>query len=113
MKEHKTAYEQYRKEVYRIAWRVQYRAKVVKRRECSFNGYEPAVTSFTTSSDDKIVVQQLIHDLPSNTGRTIIFKLFMQDKTEGEVARELNMTQQGVSKWKRKMLQEMSRMMSS
>lgn len=113
MKEQKTAYEQYRKEVYRIAWRVQYRAKVVKRRECSLGVYEPAITSFATSSDDKIVVQQLINDLPSNTGRTIIFKLFMQDKTEGEVARELNMTQQGVSKWKRKMLQEMSRMMSS
>lgn len=113
MKEQKTAYEQYRKEVYRIAWRVQYRAKVVKRRECSFNGYEPAITSFATSSDNKIVVQQLINDLPSHTGKEIIFKLFMQDKTEGEVARELNMTQQGVNKWKRKMLQEMSRMMSS
>ncbi|GGF93823.1 sigma-70 family RNA polymerase sigma factor [Paenibacillus aceti] len=113
MKEQKTAYEQYRKEVYRIAWRVQYRAKVVKRRECSFNGYEPAITSFATSSDNKIVVQQLINDLPSHKGKEIIFKLFMQDKTEGEVARELNMTQQGVNKWKRKMLQEMSRMMSS
>lgn len=113
MEEQKTAYEQYRREVYRIAWRVQYRAKVVKKRECSFHGVEPAISSFTSSSDDKMLIRQLIGDLPSNTGRIIIYKLYLQDKTEREVARELNMTQQGVSKWKRKMIQELSRMMSS
>ncbi|MNI08982.1 sporulation sigma factor SigF [compost metagenome] len=113
MKEQQTAYEQYRREVYRIAWRVQYKAKVVKRRECSFNGFEPATTSFTSSSDNKIVIRQMINALPSSTGRTIIYKIYMQDKTEREVALELNMSQQGVNKWKRKMIQELSRMMSS
>ncbi|MBA9084197.1 sporulation sigma factor SigF [compost metagenome] len=113
MKEQQTAYEQYRREVYRIAWRVQYKAKVVKRRECSFNGIEPATTSFTSSSDNKIVIRQMINALPSSTGRTIIYKIYMQDKTEREVALELNMSQQGVNKWKRKMIQELSRMMSS
>ncbi|WP_334073423.1 MULTISPECIES: sigma-70 family RNA polymerase sigma factor [Paenibacillus] len=113
MKEQPTVYEQYRKEVYRIAWRVQYKAKVVKRRECSFNGFEPAVSSFTSSSDDKMLIRQLIDALPSSTGRLIIYKLYLQDKTEREVALELNMTQQGVNKWKRKMIQELSRMMSS
>ncbi|MMZ61478.1 sporulation sigma factor SigF [compost metagenome] len=113
MKEQQTAFEQYRREVYRIAWRVQYKAKVVKRRECSFNEFEPATTSFTSSSDNKIVVRQMINALPSSTGRTIIYKIYMQDKTEREVALELNMSQQGVNKWKRKMIQELSRMMSS
>ncbi|MEF2967681.1 sigma-70 family RNA polymerase sigma factor [Paenibacillus sp. M1] len=113
MKEQTTAYEQYRKEVYRIAWRVQYRAKVVHKRECSFNGFEPAVSSFDSSSDNKMLIRQLIDALPSSTGRSIIYKLYLQDKTEREVAQELNMTQQGVNKWKRKMIQELSRMMSS
>ncbi|RUT45289.1 DUF1492 domain-containing protein [Paenibacillus anaericanus] len=113
MMEQQTVFEEYRKEVYRIAWRIQYKAKVVRKRECSFIGFEPATTSFTSSSDNKIVVRQLINDLPSNTGRTIIYKIYIQDKTEGEVARELNMSQQGVNKWKRKMIQELSRMMSS
>lgn len=113
MKEQQTAYEEYRREVYRIAWRVQYKAKVVKKRECSFNGIEPATTSFASSSDNKIVIRQMINALPSSTGRTIIYKIYMQDKTEREVALELNMSQQGVNKWKRKMIQELSRMMSS
>lgn len=113
MEEQKTVYEQYRKEVYRIAWRVQYKAKVVKKRECSFNEFEPAISSFASSSDNKMLIRQLIRDLPSSTGRTIIYKLYLQDKTEREVALELNMTQQGVSKWKRKMIRELSRMMSS
>jgi DNA-directed RNA polymerase specialized sigma24 family protein len=113
LKEQHTVYEQYRKEVYRIAWRVQYRARVVRKRECSFNGVEPAVTCFTSSSDNKIVVRQLINALPSTTGKTIISKIYLQDKTEGEVARELNMSQQGVNKWKRKMIKELSRMMMS
>ncbi|MNJ63462.1 hypothetical protein D3C77_593640 [compost metagenome] len=55
----------------------------------------------------------MINALPSSTGRTIIYKIYMQDKTEREVALELNMSQQGVNKWKRKMIQELSRMMSS
>lgn len=113
MKEQPTVYEQYRKEVYRIAWRIQYKAKLVRKRECSFNGFEPSETCFTSSSDDKIVVKQLINALPSDTGKEIIYKIYLQDKTEGEVARELNMTQQGVNKWKRKMIKEMSRMMKS
>lgn len=113
MKDQYSAYEQYRKEVYRIAWRVQYRAKIIRRRECSFGPVEPAATCFTSSSDNKIVVRQLINALPSGTGKTIIFKIYLQDKTESEVARELNMSQQGVNKWKRKMIKELSRMMSS
>lgn len=113
MKEHHTVYEQYQKEVYRIAWRVQYKARAVRNRECSFNGIEPSVTCFTSSSDNKIVVRQMISALPSTTGQTIISKIYLQDKTEGEVARELNMSQQGVNKWKRKMIKELSRMMKS
>ena len=113
MEQQQAVYEQYRKEVYRIAWRIQYRAKVVRKRECSFGGMEPATTSFASSSDNKIVVRQLINALPSDTGRSIIFKIYIQDKTEQEVARELNMSQQGVNKWKRKMIKELSRMMSS
>ncbi|GGH11157.1 sigma-70 family RNA polymerase sigma factor [Paenibacillus segetis] len=113
MKDQQTVFEEYRREVYRIAWRIQYKAKVVRKRECSFNGFEPATTSFTSTSDNKVVVRQLINALPSDTGKTVIFKLYIQDKTEGEVARELNMSQQGVSKWKRKMIRELSRMMSS
>lgn len=113
MKEQQTVYEQYRREVYRIAWRIQYKAKVVRKRECLLDRFEPATTNFASSSDNKIVVRDLINALPSSTGKKVIYKIYIQDKTEGEVARELNMSQQGVNKWKRKMIKELSRMVSS
>ncbi|WP_349255609.1 sigma factor-like helix-turn-helix DNA-binding protein [Paenibacillus sp.] len=40
-------------------------------------------------------------------------EIYFQDRTEKEIAAELNMSQQGVNKWKRKAMQKLSRTMSS
>ncbi|MNO80582.1 sporulation sigma factor SigF [compost metagenome] len=112
METQQSVYERYKTEVYRIGWRLQYRAKVIKRRECSFYDREPHVTSFTISTDDKMLVQQLIDTLPP-CGKTILYKLYLQDQTESEVARQLNMSQQAVNKWKRKMIQKLSQTVNS
>lgn len=42
----------------------------------------------------------------------IIDKLYMQGVTESEVAKQLEMSQQAVSKWKKKMLHQLSQTMN-
>nr|WP_233167845.1 hypothetical protein [Paenibacillus roseus] len=38
-----------------------------------------------------------------------MYRLYIQEQTESEVARQLNLSQQAVNKWKRKMIQQLSR----
>lgn len=112
MEGQQSVYERYKTEVYRIGWRLQYRAKTIKNRECSFYGDEPDAINFTTSIDNKLLIQQLIEPLPP-CGKTILYKLYIQDQTESEVARQLQMSQQAVNKWKRKMIQKLSQTANS
>ncbi|WP_342190364.1 sigma factor-like helix-turn-helix DNA-binding protein [Paenibacillus macquariensis] len=91
---------------------MQYRAKIIKKRECSFYGIESTVPNFTYSTENKILVQQLINTLPPY-GKIILYKLYIQDQTESEVARQLQMSQQAVNKWKRKMIQQLSQTANS
>jgi len=100
--------EQYRKELYRIGWRIQYRARVISNREIVKEEREFYTTSFTDGVDNELYIEDLINSLPSTTGKKIIYELYINDKTEAQVARELNMTQQAVSKWKKKMLKHLS-----
>ncbi|MBX4151109.1 hypothetical protein K1X09_27750 [Paenibacillus lautus] len=46
-------------------------------------------------------------------GRTIIYKLFIEDLTEVEVAKQLHISQQAVNRWKRKMIQKLSQIANS
>lgn len=39
-------------------------------------------------------------------GKRIIYEIYHNDKTETQVAFELQISQQAVNKWKRKMIQE-------
>ncbi|OAB32944.1 hypothetical protein PGLA_26035 [Paenibacillus glacialis] len=112
MEAQQSVYERYKTEVYRIGWRLQYRAKIIKNRECSFYGVEPAAVNFTTSIDNKLLIQQLIEPLPPY-GKIILYKLYIQDQTESEVARQLQMSQQAVNKWKRKMIHKLSQTANS
>lgn len=59
-----------------------------------------------------MLIQQLMNTLPPQ-GKVIIYKLYIQDLTESEVANELKISQQAVNKWKRKMMQKLSQMVSS
>ncbi|MCM3175726.1 MULTISPECIES: sigma factor-like helix-turn-helix DNA-binding protein [unclassified Paenibacillus] len=46
-------------------------------------------------------------------GREILHKIYFQGYTEAEVASHLNISQQAVNKWKRKMLNLLSQKVSS
>ncbi|WP_226001885.1 sigma-70 family RNA polymerase sigma factor [Paenibacillus sp. BJ-4] len=109
-----TLVEQYRKKLYRIAWRIQYRARVQTNHEFVMEKNEAVGTpSFTDSVNSKMYTLQLINSLPSEIGKTIIFDLYILDKTEAQIAGELKLSQQAVNKWKKKMLKELFRMLSS
>jgi RNA polymerase sigma factor (sigma-70 family) len=106
------AYERYKTEIYRIGWRLQYQAKKIKNREDSLYDKDYSSSNFTSFSENKILIQQLMNTLPPQ-GKVILYKLYIQDLTESEVANELKISQQAVNKWKRKMIQKLSQMISS
>ncbi|SFF41904.1 Protein of unknown function [Paenibacillus algorifonticola] len=113
MDEEKTVIDFYKKELYRIGWRIQYQAKKQRKHECSLT-YDPIrLDTGSAQMEQKILVQQLLAALPSQTGRTVIHELYLQDKTEAQVAKALNMSQQAVNKWKQKTLKQLCQMMSS
>jgi RNA polymerase sigma factor (sigma-70 family) len=105
-------YERCKSEIYRIGWRLQYRARKIRNKECSFYDHSLSGAGFVASSEERIWVRQLIDTLPPQ-GKIIIYKLYIQDLTEAEVARQLNISQQGVNKWKRKMISQLSRTVNS
>lgn len=100
-------YEYYKRQIYRIGWRVQYKAKKIRRLENPFYDINHDSVSFVNTSDQKLWISQLINELPLQ-GRIILSKLYFEDLTEAEVAKQLNISQQAVNKWKRKMLQRLS-----
>ncbi|MNH43845.1 sporulation sigma factor SigF [compost metagenome] len=53
------------------------------------------------------MIEQIIDTLPPR-GQIIINQLYLQDRTQAEVAQHLKMSQQGVNKWKNKMIQKLS-----
>lgn len=103
-----SVYEQYKSEIYRIGWRIQYRTKKIRNNE--FPLYENSTLSssnFTFSSEKRVLVWQLLNKLPPN-GKIIMDKLYLQGLTEIEVAQHLHISQQAVSKCKKKMIQLLS-----
>ncbi|WP_416383380.1 sigma-70 family RNA polymerase sigma factor [Paenibacillus polymyxa] len=81
------AIEQYRRELYRIAWRMQYREKRDRKREvsmeCSLDLFQP---SFAEESDNKIVLQSYINKLVCEASKKVIYEIYINDKTEAQVA---------------------------
>ncbi|WP_235426957.1 sigma factor-like helix-turn-helix DNA-binding protein [Cohnella kolymensis] len=100
--------DRYRKEIYRLGWRVQYKSRVTHKREVPIISESFSVTDFTAQSDSQLFTRQLINSLPSDIEKTILYELYINDRTEAQVARQLQMSQQAVSKWKRKALQYLS-----
>lgn len=99
--------QRYRREVYRIGWRLQYRSKKTNRNECAFFDINQVQRDEAEDLINRLSVEQLLDTLPAK-GQVILQKLYLQDMTEAEVAAQLHMSQQGVNKWKRKMLQQLS-----
>ncbi|MFC3788431.1 hypothetical protein ACFOQM_06455 [Paenibacillus sp. GCM10012307] len=63
--------------------------------------------------DNRLIICKLLEGLSSSVGREILLKLYIKDQKEAEVARELNISQQAVNRWKNKMLKELSQMLRS
>lgn len=108
-----TLMERVRKELYRRAWRLQYRAKAARSREIPWRAESFAAPDFTAQADNRLLVRQLLQELPRDRGRVILYRLYVADETEVQIARKLNLTQQAVSKWKRKSLHRLCQKLSS
>ncbi|SEP33575.1 hypothetical protein [Paenibacillus sp. OK076] len=104
----------YRKELQRAAWRLQYNVKSKRKRECMLGDitHQPSYSPFE-ETDSRLLVQQLLNEIPPSIGKKIIRDLFLKNKTELQLAKELNMSQQAVNKWKRKTLHLLLQKMSS
>lgn len=98
----------------RIAWRLQYRTRKRRKNEIVFI---PDHIGFQTNPYAHLISQmsitELIEKVPSTKGRFILKRLYMEGYLESEIARELNISQQAVSKWKRKSLQFLAQIMNS
>jgi RNA polymerase sigma factor (sigma-70 family) len=99
--------ERYRKEVYRIGWRLQYRNRRIRQHEFSLFDNVSVQQHTSDTIDNRILVQELLLTLPEK-GRRIIHKLYIEELTEAEVAAQLHISQQAVNRWKKKMLQQLS-----
>ncbi|WP_440115603.1 terminase gpP N-terminus-related DNA-binding protein [Paenibacillus sp. QZ-Y1] len=107
MKEEQTVFERYRKELYRIGWRVQYRAKSIRRKEVPIHNSHSSGVDTTQNSENRIYVNQILNSLPE-FGRSIMYKLYIEGYSEKEIAIQLDISQQAVSKWKQKMINHLS-----
>lgn len=108
-----SAIDDYKRELNRIAWRIQYRVKKERKHEILTKVERvTTISSFTDQADNRLLVQHLLNSLSSETGKTIIYELYINDKTEAEIAQDLQISQQAVNKWKRKMIQQLSQMRS-
>lgn len=92
----------YKRELKRIAWRLQYKARSRLKREFPLKDNLSHSDPFTEYSDNKMLTQQLLNSIHSDTGKRIIYEIYFDNKTEAQVAREMNISQQAVNKWKKK-----------
>lgn len=105
--------ELFLKNLQRAAWRLQYQTRKQLTREIAIQvELYSSSPSFALQVDSDIYVQELINQLPSEKARYIFRRLFVDGLTEQEVALELNMSQQAVSKWKKKGVSIMREKMS-
>ncbi|MEW4372081.1 sigma-70 family RNA polymerase sigma factor [Paenibacillus kandeliae] len=109
-----TLKEHYRTELKRLAWRLHYYVKKEQNHE-RLVLFEPAipVDNFTSATDSKMWSHELIQSLPSETGREIMYRLYILEKKEKEVAAELHLSQQAVNRWKNKMLNQLKQKMNN
>lgn len=98
--------EQCRQVLRRFAWRMQYRARKQKNHELLSIDLNYAEK---TEGSLNIYVVELIESIQSKKGRYIIKRIYIDGLNEREVANELRISQQAVSKWKKKGLETMRR----
>ncbi|MDP5277062.1 hypothetical protein [Chengkuizengella axinellae] len=99
--------DHYRTLLKRTAWRIQYAAKIRKRKEWLVKYDESLYMTQTDSSDiiTRFYLFELLSYLSSNKEKYILQKIYMDGFTEKELAIELKISQQAVNKCKRKAIQ--------
>ncbi|WP_342551559.1 sigma factor-like helix-turn-helix DNA-binding protein [Paenibacillus sp. FSL R7-0652] len=95
-------YERYRRKVFPIGWRVQYRSNKIKGTEVPIEDNEIR-EDFTSTQDNKIFVEELINKLP-NEENLLLRKIYIEGYKEAEISQQLKISQQAVNKWKKKLL---------
>jgi DNA-directed RNA polymerase specialized sigma subunit len=90
----------------RFAWRMQYRARKQMNHEFLSIDLDYAQE---TEGGLNIYIVELIESIQSKKGRYIIKRIYIDGLNEREVANELRISQQAVSKWKKKGLETMRR----
>ncbi|SDS89562.1 hypothetical protein SAMN05444162_2547 [Paenibacillaceae bacterium GAS479] len=95
--------ERYKNELQRIAWRIQYKARVQQKRECPLRSDFHSPVEITDVMVSDLYVKQILELIPTSTGRNVIIDFYIRDKSERQIAEELNISQQAVSKWKKKL----------
>lgn len=102
----------FRSELYRIAWRMQYKVRVQYKYECSYVQEISPTISFIEQTDNRLLLESLFKSMPAHIGKQIILDFYINDKSEKQIAQELNISQQAVNKWKKKMLHTLNQKMS-
>ncbi|MCM3784677.1 hypothetical protein M3231_17065 [Neobacillus mesonae] len=105
----------YQKELKRIAWRLGYRARSERRREMplKLDSIQMLTSSPEHEVDSKLYVEYLLSLIPSETGQRIVRLFYIEGRSEAEISKQMNISQQAVNKWKRKSIQTISQKMSS
>lgn len=106
--------DNYRKELRRTAWRVAYHQRARYRKERI--GIE--IENLNRSAEPCSIeiareLTEYIELIPFDKGRRVIESIFIEGKTEAETAEMMQISQQGVSKWKRKSLEHLRRTLNS
>ncbi|WP_427180356.1 RNA polymerase sigma factor [Paenibacillus sp. TC-CSREp1] len=99
-------------ELKRMAWRLQYYSrKAAKQYPFTFDFTRQE--SFEDEIIDELNVEYILNLIDNDSGRKIIHSLYVEDKSTREVSEEMNISVQGVNKWKRKTLEALRKKISS
>ena len=106
--------EFYIKAIKRVVWRLQRKERSRLKHEVPLedNLNLSYTDSFTEHLEQKILVRQLL-DAISPRSKKIIYEIYFNDKTEAQVAKEMNLSQPSIHKLKKKTLQDLRQKLSS
>lgn len=106
-------FESLKKDLNRALWRLQYKCRKLTNTEifCLDDNY--CSDSFESKAVSKLDLEDIIKKIPSEKSKYIIIRTILQGATEKEVAIELKISQQAVSKCKTKTLKNLQMKISA
>ncbi|WP_440116850.1 RNA polymerase sigma factor [Paenibacillus sp. QZ-Y1] len=88
-------------ELKRMAWRLQYHGRKAAK-QYPFTYDFTRQESFEDEIIDELNVEDILSLIDKVNGRKIIHSLYVEDKSVKEISEEMNISVQGVNKWKKK-----------